>query len=113
MKHSDFVHLHNHSKYSLLDGACRIDRMVERALEFVPQGLGAQWITVGRQSHDLGCIVLAKAQEVRDPLPEEAQGVRVGRFVKKRQPPPFPVGRHGRVDLANSIHGENCGLFKR
>ncbi len=34
MKHSDFVHLHNHSKYSLLDGACRIDRMVERALEF-------------------------------------------------------------------------------
>ena len=34
MKHSDFVHLHNHSKYSLLDGACRIDRMVQRALEF-------------------------------------------------------------------------------
>ncbi|MBN2564245.1 MAG: DNA polymerase III subunit alpha, partial [Candidatus Eisenbacteria bacterium] len=34
MRHSDFVHLHNHSKYSLLDGACRIDRMVERALEF-------------------------------------------------------------------------------
>jgi DNA polymerase-3 subunit alpha len=33
MKHSDFVHLHNHSKYSLLDGACRIDRMVQRALE--------------------------------------------------------------------------------
>ncbi|MCK5597380.1 MAG: PHP domain-containing protein, partial [Candidatus Eisenbacteria sp.] len=34
MRHSDFVHLHNHSKYSLLDGACRIDRMVQRALEF-------------------------------------------------------------------------------
>jgi DNA polymerase-3 subunit alpha len=34
MKHSDFVHLHNHSKYSLLDGASRIDRMVERAHEF-------------------------------------------------------------------------------
>ena len=33
MKHSDFVHLHNHSKYSLLDGACRIDLMVQRALE--------------------------------------------------------------------------------
>ena len=25
-----FVHLHNHSDYSLLDGACRIDRLVER-----------------------------------------------------------------------------------
>ena len=34
MNHSDFVHLHNHSKYSLLDGACRIDLMIQRALEF-------------------------------------------------------------------------------
>ena len=25
-----FVHLHNHSEYSLLDGACRLDRLVER-----------------------------------------------------------------------------------
>ena len=24
MEHSDFVHLHNHTEYSLLDGACRI-----------------------------------------------------------------------------------------
>lgn len=28
-----FVHLHNHSQYSLLDGACRVDRMVKLALE--------------------------------------------------------------------------------
>lgn len=28
---SDFVHLHVHSDYSLLDGACRIDRLCERA----------------------------------------------------------------------------------
>ena len=34
MTHSDFVHLHNHSEYSLLDGACRIDRMLARAKEF-------------------------------------------------------------------------------
>jgi DNA polymerase-3 subunit alpha len=34
MIHADFVHLHNHSEYSLLDGASRIDRMIERALEF-------------------------------------------------------------------------------
>jgi DNA polymerase-3 subunit alpha len=34
MVHSDFVHLHNHSEYSLLDGASRIDRMIERAHEF-------------------------------------------------------------------------------
>ena len=33
MQHSDFVHLHNHSDYSLLDGADPISRMVERAAE--------------------------------------------------------------------------------
>ena len=29
-----FVHLHCHSEYSLLDGANRIDDLIERALEF-------------------------------------------------------------------------------
>ena len=29
-----FVHLHTHSEYSLLDGANRIDNLIERALEF-------------------------------------------------------------------------------
>src|SRR5436305_1152884 len=31
MKHSDFVHLHLHTEYSLLDGACRIDDVMEKA----------------------------------------------------------------------------------
>ncbi len=31
MKHSDFVHLHNHSDYSLLDGASPIPAMVKKA----------------------------------------------------------------------------------
>ncbi len=30
---SQFVHLHVHSEYSLLDGACRVDRLCERASE--------------------------------------------------------------------------------
>jgi len=30
---SNFVHLHVHSDYSLLDGACRIDRLMDRATE--------------------------------------------------------------------------------
>jgi len=30
---NDFVHLHNHSEYSLLDGACRIKDLVGRAVE--------------------------------------------------------------------------------
>ncbi len=33
MKHADFVHIHNHSEYSLLDGASRVDLMIERAHE--------------------------------------------------------------------------------
>ena len=31
MPHSEFVHLHLHTEYSLLDGACRLDRLVDRA----------------------------------------------------------------------------------
>ena len=31
MAHADFVHLHLHTEYSLLDGACRLDRLMERA----------------------------------------------------------------------------------
>lgn len=30
---ADFVHLHLHTEYSLLDGACRIDKLVKRAKE--------------------------------------------------------------------------------
>ena len=30
---SEFVHLHVHSEYSLLDGACRVKELVERAKE--------------------------------------------------------------------------------
>lgn len=34
MRHTDFVHLHNHTEYSLLDGACRISDLVKTAIEF-------------------------------------------------------------------------------
>jgi DNA polymerase III subunit alpha len=33
MPHADFVHLHLHTEYSLLDGACRLDRLMDRAHE--------------------------------------------------------------------------------
>ncbi len=39
---SDFVHLHVHTQYSLLDGAIRIDPLIERAAAF---GMGAVAIT--------------------------------------------------------------------
>ena len=31
MSHADFVHLHLHTEYSLLDAACRLDELVEKA----------------------------------------------------------------------------------
>jgi len=31
MSHADFVHLHLHTEYSLLDGACRLDRLMQKA----------------------------------------------------------------------------------
>ena len=34
MKHADFAHLHNHSQFSLLDGATSIEAMVKRAKEY-------------------------------------------------------------------------------
>lgn len=34
MEHSDFVHLHVHTGYSLLDGMCRIKDLVKKAKEF-------------------------------------------------------------------------------
>ncbi len=33
MSHAEFVHLHLHTEYSLLDGACRLDRLMDRSHE--------------------------------------------------------------------------------
>jgi DNA polymerase III subunit alpha len=34
LTHSDFVHLHVHTQYSLLDGACRIEQLIKAAVQF-------------------------------------------------------------------------------
>ncbi|MEI8349777.1 MAG: DNA polymerase III subunit alpha [Candidatus Omnitrophota bacterium] len=34
MSHSDFVHLHVHTQYSLLDGACLLERLVDKAVKY-------------------------------------------------------------------------------
>ncbi|HSB68760.1 MAG TPA: DNA polymerase III subunit alpha [Candidatus Methylomirabilis sp.] len=34
MAHADFVHLHLHTQYSLLDGACQLDRLIAKAKEY-------------------------------------------------------------------------------
>ncbi|MCK4520237.1 MAG: PHP domain-containing protein, partial [Candidatus Omnitrophica bacterium] len=34
MAHADFVHLHVHTQYSLLDGACLLGRLVDKAVQY-------------------------------------------------------------------------------
>ena len=55
-----FVHLHVHSEYSLLDGACRIDHLVEHAARF---GMGAVALT--DHGNLYGVIPFYKACEKR------------------------------------------------
>jgi DNA polymerase III subunit alpha len=40
VSHPSFAHLHVHSEYSVLDGACRIDALAERAAAFEQPALG-------------------------------------------------------------------------
>ena len=51
-----FVHLHVHSEYSLLDGACRIGSMMERVKE-----LGQDAIALTDHGVMYGCIDFYKA----------------------------------------------------
>ena len=51
-----FAHLHVHTEYSLLDGACRIDRMMERVKE-----LGQEAIAITDHGVMYGCIDFYKA----------------------------------------------------
>jgi DNA polymerase-3 subunit alpha len=49
MAHADFVHLHLHSEFSLLDGACRLDKLVDkaRALKFAALALTDHGVLYG------------------------------------------------------------------
>ena len=55
-KDNKFVHLHVHSEYSLLDGACRINQLVQRAVE-----LGQPAIAITDHGVMYGCVDFYKA----------------------------------------------------
>jgi len=51
-----FVHLHVHTEYSLLDGACRIDKLVKRAKE-----LGQSAVAITDHGVMYGAVAFYKA----------------------------------------------------
>jgi DNA polymerase-3 subunit alpha len=53
---SDFVHLHLHTDYSLLDGACRIDRLMKRAVD-----LGQKAVAMTDHGNLFGAIAFYNA----------------------------------------------------
>jgi len=60
---TNFVHLHVHSDYSLLDGACRIDRLMDRAA-----GLGMKALALTDHGNLFGAIdfyLQAKAHHIK------------------------------------------------
>ena len=59
-----FVHLHVHSEYSLLDGACRIDGMMDRVKE-----IGQTAIALTDHGVMYGCIDFYKAAKAADVKP--------------------------------------------
>lgn len=59
-KDSDFVHLHVHSDYSLLDGCCRMDRLMDRAVE-----LGMSAMALTDHGNLFGAISFVKQAEKR------------------------------------------------
>jgi DNA polymerase-3 subunit alpha len=86
----NFVHLHVHSDYSLLDGACRIDRLMDRAVE-----LGMPALALTDHGNLYGAIEFyntAKAKGIKPLIGCELYLVETSRLEK-----------HGRSDEGKSI----------
>ncbi len=80
---SGFVHLHVHSEYSLLDGACRISRLLDTA-----EALGQQAVAVTDHGAMYGCIDFykeAKRKGIKPIIGCEVYVAPRGRFDKVRE----------------------------
>jgi DNA polymerase-3 subunit alpha len=61
---ADFVHLHNHTQYSLLDGACKINELVELTREF-----GQPAVAITDHGNLFGAVEFHKAAKAADVKP--------------------------------------------
>lgn len=70
-----FVHLHNHSEYSMLDGAARVDRMVKRAWEL---GMPAMALTDHGYMYGIANFYRAALDAGKDKSGSTKPGVQYG-----------------------------------
>ena len=80
----DFVHLHIHTEYSLLDGACRIDQLMERVKE-----CGQTAIACTDHGVMYGCVQFYKAAKKAGikPIIGRSEERRVGKECRSRWSP--------------------------
>src|SRR6187397_570847 len=89
---AEFAHLHLHTEYSLLDAACRLDRLMERA-----EALGLKSLAVTDHGNMFGAIEFYQAARERDIKPIIGCEVYVApgsRFEKKSSPGSRDVYHH-------------------
>ena len=55
IRSNEFVHLHVHTEYSLLDGACRIDRLMDHLIS-----IGQDTIAITDHGVMFGCVEFYK-----------------------------------------------------
>src|SRR5207247_8707573 len=99
MSHADFVHLHLHTEYSLLDGACRLDRLVDRAHELTFPALA---ITDHGAMYGVIDFYQAAREKGIKPIIGCEVYVAPGSRLEKKTPSGAPGGNHQLAPLARS-----------
>ena len=100
-----FTHLHVHTEYSLLDGACRIDRMFDRL-----KAMGQTACAITDHGVMYGCVAFfdaAKAAGIRPIIGCEVYVANRTRFDKvnrigRQQPPDPAVQKRDRLQKPHS-----------
>ncbi len=102
MKFANFVHLHAHSQYSLLDGACRLDKVIELAKEFKMPALAIT--DHGNMFGAVEFYTKATRAGIKPIIGMEAYVAGTSRFDKKPDGK-YPSGGFHMVLLAKNITG--------
>ncbi len=102
MSNADFIHLHNHTQYSLLDGACHIDKFLDRA-----KSLGFPSLAITDHGNMFGVIEFYKKARKADIKPIIGCEIYVAprERQKKESIPGEPDGGYHLILLAKNHEG--------